>query len=191
MLGAIRRWQPNAFHLQHYYALIAEAELDLYLGEGLRAYERLLERWKEIDSSPLLTITMARVDAEHMRARVILATARRTANRKALLRKARVAAHHIESIAPWASGHARLVEAACAWLDKKTDRVLPLLSAAAKAYDKAGMALYATAVRYRIGQHLGGSEGRMVLQTAGVWAQQQQIKNLPKMVSMLAPGLFD
>ncbi len=191
VLHAMRRWQQKTFHMQHYYALVAEAQLDLYLGEGLRAYERLLERWSELERSPLMRITLVRVDAEHMRARVILATARRTANRKALLKKALASARTIEKIAPWARGHTRMVEAACAWLERKNQDVLPLLTKAADAYEAAGMMLYATAVRYRIGQHLGGNEGKMLIQTASVWAQQQSIKNFPKMVSMLAPGLFD
>src|SRR5439155_27236290 len=47
-------WSHRGFYLQHYRALLAEANVDLYAGEGARAYERVTRQWRDLERSLLL-----------------------------------------------------------------------------------------------------------------------------------------
>jgi len=50
------------------------------------------------------------------------------------------------------------------------------------------MHLYAWAVRYRRGQAIGGSEGDAFVAEAAAWMGRQEIKSVPRVVDLLAPG---
>ena len=52
------------------------------------------------------------------------------------------------------------------------------------------MRLYAAAAPRRIGEVIGGDEGRQAIEEADAWMRTQQIRNPAKMSQMLVPGRF-
>ena len=72
---AMAAWSPRGFHLQHYRALLAEANVELYVGDGASAYERVTREWAKLKQSFLLRVQYVRADAHFVRARAALASA--------------------------------------------------------------------------------------------------------------------
>ena len=52
------------------------------------------------------------------------------------------------------------------------------------------MLLYAAAARRRLGEMLGGDEGRALVETADAWMRSETIVNPERMTEVFAPG-FD
>jgi hypothetical protein len=50
------------------------------------------------------------------------------------------------------------------------------------------MPLHAAAARRRLGQMIGGMQGRELVQQAEEWMREQTIRNLDRMTALLAPG---
>ena len=48
------QWAQNGFHLQHWFAMLSEAGVELYVGDGVRAYERMARDARALRSSLLL-----------------------------------------------------------------------------------------------------------------------------------------
>lgn len=83
---AMDAWSKQGVHLEHFLALLALTNVDLYEGRGKEAYARVLAQWGPLRRSLFLaTVQSLRIHAWHMRARSALATA--SGNREpALLR---------------------------------------------------------------------------------------------------------
>src|SRR6202000_1894386 len=56
--ASMRQWtpQPQAFHAQHYYHMVALANADLYAGDGLAAWERVNAQWRALQGSLFLRV---------------------------------------------------------------------------------------------------------------------------------------
>ena len=72
---AMSSWTQSGFFLQHYRAVLAEANIALYAGDGEEAYDRVERSWRALRWSFLLNVQYLRADAYFMRARCALATA--------------------------------------------------------------------------------------------------------------------
>ncbi len=73
--GAIARWPPETFLVQHYLHLVAAVQAELYAGRGARAWELVTGAWPAVRRSRLLNIAVARVDLRFLRGRAALAAA--------------------------------------------------------------------------------------------------------------------
>src|SRR5204863_1272329 len=74
---AHRQWSRDGFHLQHYYELLANGQIDLYIGNGRAGLDRFELQGKALAGSLLLRVQNIRVEAQHLRARCALAEAKR------------------------------------------------------------------------------------------------------------------
>ncbi len=63
-----------------------------------------------------------------------------------------------------------------------------LLERAEAGFEAADMALHAACARRRLGQVIGGDEGRTLIAAANEWMRGQEIKNPERMAAMIAPG---
>ena len=72
---AVARWSKRAFYMQHYYALVAEADTALYLREPHVALRILRERHEALRRSRLMRVHHLRVEWLHLRARSEIAMA--------------------------------------------------------------------------------------------------------------------
>ncbi|MFO0729177.1 MAG: protein kinase [Myxococcota bacterium] len=81
---AERAWDSREFHVQHFYACRLLCAADLYEGQPEAALRRLSGLWPELVGSGLLRVSVMRVDAELLRARVYAAAARPDQLRRSL-----------------------------------------------------------------------------------------------------------
>src|SRR5262249_53834669 len=186
---AMRRWSQKGFHLQHYYDLLAQGQIDLYIDDGPGAWSRVSERWKELSRSMLLRVQNVRVEAQHLRARSAIAAAKVRDRNPQLLREAERGAGRIEKERmPWATATALLVHAGVAAVREDKARAAQALRQAADGLEAAEMRMHAMAARLRLGTLIGGDEGRGIAAQARAWMAEQGIADPERMTAMLVPG---
>jgi serine/threonine protein kinase len=181
---------PGRFHLQHFYLLMARAQVELYRGETLAASSRIRAHWRAVVRSMLLRIPMLRIQAIDSRARALVACVRDDAvSRKELLHLAAHDARRLErERMPWPEGCAHMIRGAIASIEGDSERALSHVIAAAHLFTEAGMELHGAAARYRRGELLGGDEGASLIRDASQWMSTQRVINPKKMTALMAPG---
>jgi len=191
VIEALKAWPHEGFHLQHYTAMHALAQIELYTGDVEVAWKHIQGQWKALEQSMLPRIQVLRIEAMHLRARAALATAPGSNDKKHRLKVAGSMAHRIaqEKIA-WGLPFASLVRAGIAHQEGESSKAVYLLSEAVENFDLADIDLYAAATRCRLGEIIGGERGRQLIAEADAWMRKQEIKNPAAMTRMLAPG-FD
>ncbi|MET0283602.1 MAG: AAA family ATPase, partial [Polyangiales bacterium] len=107
---ALSQWSRRGFHVQHWYQLVSDTQVELYLGNGRAAHQRVEARWRDLSRSHLRRLSHTQIIATHLRARAALAAARDGGSRGPLLDLARKQARRLErEKAPWASALAALI----------------------------------------------------------------------------------
>jgi eukaryotic-like serine/threonine-protein kinase len=187
---AMARWDQEGFQLQHRHALLAHAEIDLYLGRGRDAYDRFERSWRALERSLLLEAQQQRLELFDARARAALAAAReRDADTRALLAVAERHATRIErDRMPWAAALAALTRAGIAERRGEAETAVTRLHDAVEKLDAAGLELHAAVGRRILGQRLGGHEGDTMRSRADAWLDGAQIEDVDRMTAMIAPG---
>jgi hypothetical protein len=132
---AMRRWSQRGYHVQHYNALLARTQIELYSGDAEAAWNRIESGWRELRRSMLLRTQLVRIEATYLRARCALAAKKPGAERMAASLAAEGAA--------WAEPLAEVIRAGCSDADRSSR-----LMTAARGFDGAGMSLHAAAVRH-------------------------------------------
>jgi hypothetical protein len=135
---AMRRWSQSGFHRQHWSAIFAGANFDLYEGKGEAAWRALDGCWRALQRSLLLRSQPVRVAALFVRGRAAVATGqrRRAEEDAAQLERERVG---------WATGFAALLHAAL-------DPSPAAFDEAARRLDAADLAMHAAVARRRAGR---------------------------------------
>jgi eukaryotic-like serine/threonine-protein kinase len=189
---ALARWSQRTFHVEHWWAMLGERQVDLYTGDAQAAYDQIHAQWGALSSSLLLMVQLTRLEATHLRARAALALARaRPSEQRALCREAEQDASRIlKERMPWSSPLAALLTAGVAATRGEVARAEALLREAAAGLEAAHMDLYATAARWQMGRLVRGDEGRALIEAAEAWMAEQGIVDRARMAAMLAPG-FD
>lgn len=189
---ALARWSQSTFHVEHWWAMLGERQVDLYEGAGPAAWERVLAEWPRLEGSLLrLGVQLTLLEALHLRARCALARARESApgEREDMLREAeRDARRMLKEDQPWSTPLARLLEAGAASLRGDAGAARERLVEAASGLDAAGMALHAAAARFRLGQVEGGDGGSATRGEAEAWLRREGVEAPARFVEMLAPG---
>ena len=72
---AMRKWSQRKFHVEHWWAMLAERQIDLYEGRGADALRAIDQAWRALDGSLLLMCQLTLLEALHLRARAALAAA--------------------------------------------------------------------------------------------------------------------
>ena len=157
---AVRPFPATTFQSPHYFDLIAQVRIDLYLGNGAAAWQRIHKAWPKLRAIQFLRMQLFRVELRYLRACAALAAAttkrgelRNRVEREALLQVATRQAwilgqEDLECAKPFAL----LVRAGIAAARGRGDEAVRLRLVAAEHADEPGMALVATAARYRAGQ---------------------------------------
>ena len=187
--GALREWSQRGFLLQHYYALQALTQIDLYAGAGRPAYRRVEEQWRALKRSLLLQIQTVRIEAMYFRGRSALAAASAGEDAAGCLRLSdRMAQRIANEKMPWSKPVASVLWAGAASLRGNTSRAADLLSDAADDFSRVDMALYAAVARRRLGELRADDAGGRLVAESDLWMANQRIKNPRRMARMLAPG---
>ncbi len=190
---AVARWSKRAFYMQHYYALVAEADTALYSNEPRTALTILRERHEALRRSRLLRVHHLRVEWLHLRARcaVAMACLGDPPNRAAFLNEAESDVRRVErERVHWADALAALARAGIASARGDREEAARRLGFAAAHFANADMALYGAVTRLRLGSLLGGGKGKALSDSAEAWMRKQKIHDPAGFAAMLAPGRF-
>jgi hypothetical protein len=190
---AAATWSRSSFYMQHYFHLIADAEISLYEGSSVAAFDRLIDRWGGLQQSLVRRAPLFRVESEHTRARCALAAALNPWLTPARRRKfLRVAARDARRIArdpmPCSLALSELLRAGLAAARGQKSDALERLHAAQSGFEASRMSLYAAAARRCGGLLLGNEEGARLVAEADAWMTREGIRNPERMTAMLAPG---
>jgi tetratricopeptide (TPR) repeat protein len=175
-----RDWSPpsGGYHIQHWYELRADAEIDLYLGNIDGLVERVRPGFEALEKSLMLRVEMVRAEANWLSARLALARGDVAAAKKPLARL-----EHERR--PFAGAWALLVRAAIDAATGQRESALAALDRAIGLAHGEGMRLVGEAARRRRGELAGEpalvAEADEALIGLGV-------RNPARMVALIAPG---
>jgi hypothetical protein len=190
--AAMKKWSREGIHLQHYFYVAGNCNLDLYEGMAVQALRRVQRCWPTFKRWYLLHTYVRRVEMLWLRGRCMLAVAARDrARRRSLISSALGDAKRLlRERAPWASGLARLIRAGAAYQRGDRQGAVAELDAALVHLDEAQMALHAACVRLRLAE-LGARPQAAVLAPGmdpARYLELQGIKNPARMMAVLLPG---
>jgi hypothetical protein len=190
---ALAEWPEHPFRAPHYMAMTAEARINLYAGEPGLAWQRVNASWPGFKTAGLERIQSVRIAARHIRGGCAVAAARVLPwNRRELLASAARDIADIEKEgAEWGMALARQLRAAVRLGRGEQAAAQQLLREAVEHFERCHMGLFAVAARRRLGQLLGGNEGRSLVIGADTWLAAQGIKNPDRITAMMAPGFPD
>jgi serine/threonine protein kinase len=187
--GALRSWSPRGYHLQHYWAFMAEVNTHVYAEDGAAARLRVEREWRTLTGSMLRRIATVKVDSISLWGRAALAAAEAGSSRQAMLREAEATARNLaKHRLPAASGLAALQRAGIARLSGDEETARARLTEALELFTTADMGLHAQVARFRLGQVLGGDEGAALVAAADTWMRSHDIARPDRMARLFAPG---
>ena len=191
VIEAMQKWTQKGFHRQHYNALLALAQIELYTGNGLVAWKQVSGQWSALSGSMILRVQIIRIEALHLKARCALAAAESsTDDATRLIGVAEQLARQISKEGmKWADPLAALLHAGIARLRDDKQTAISLLSKACAGFDDSHMKLYAAVAKRRLGEISGGVEGQLLIEEADSWMREQKIKAPTRITRMLAPGM--
>jgi tetratricopeptide (TPR) repeat protein len=186
---AIGLWTPAGFHVQHHNIILSQCHIHLYNSDGLSAHSYIGGKWNSYKTSLLFQVQQVRIDAAQLRARCAVAATILDPRAARLLKVAERDARRLdrEKIA-WADAHAEAIRAMVAAARGDLVSARTRLADAARRYDEVDMGLYAASVRRRLGELLGGDEGRSLVAQADSWMLGHGVKNPAKITNMYMPG---
>jgi eukaryotic-like serine/threonine-protein kinase len=186
------QWSQTGFLVQHFQAMAFEPDIDLYLGDGPAAYERLMRDRRALKQSLLLRVQFIRGIFHYTRGRCAIAAAGVQPERKdALIAEARTAQRRLENERmPWTSALAAIVRAGVENATGARAATIAALREAIEASEGAGMAMHAEAARFRLGGRLGGSEGSALQQAAVEAIAAEGVRDVPRWVAIYFPGAW-
>jgi hypothetical protein len=161
---AIARWSHKSFHLQHYWQLTGLAEIALYEGRGIAAWETVAASWEQFTATHLLRVQFTRLEATHLRLRTAVAAMAESGLDGELYRTLQpLVARELtrleaEQIA-WGEGLTLLLRAGLAALEGEQEGAAKLLERAAAGCDRYHLGLYGAAARLRLANLRDNGEG--------------------------------
>jgi serine/threonine protein kinase len=191
---ALAIWSSShEFQMQHFFVMVAHADLALYRGQPARGDERFARDRKAFRASMLGLLPANRLLYHSAIARLALARAAAapagsSARRDALRDAKRVMAALRRTRQPLPRAFAQGVSAAMCKLAGDEDGCVRELRAAILALDGIDMAIFSNPLRARLGELVGGDEGRVLTGQAEAWLSAQGVRAPERMMAMLAPG---
>ena len=188
---AMARWTQQGFHIQHNEGCGAEVQIKLYRGDGVGAWDFMETRYApSLARSHLTQMQKIRIFLYERRARSALAAAVDAADPGPLLRAAERDARRLDREGmPWSRALACPIRAGVAAARGDRSQAATLFAEAVTRLEAVDMNLYAAASRRRLGEILGGDEGRAHVERADSWMMQQTIRNPARMADVFAPAV--
>ncbi len=190
---AMAQWSRAGFLVQHWQAMQYEAEIELYVGDGARGYERLVRDEVALKKSLLCNVQVIRSLTWFLRGRCAIATLLADQT-PASVRDRRVAeARHLarrlaREKTAWSSVFSALLSAAVANALGDRPETLASLRVGLEAARNADLSLHAAAARHQLGLLLPGDAGREMLQQAEGEMAARGIRSPSRMANRLLPG---
>jgi hypothetical protein len=184
------RWSLRGYQIQHWNRMMSNALFDMYAGDVLSARRRVVEAYEPMSRSLLTKIQIVRFEVNELLARTALAAATATTGteRDELLASAQ---RHIEKLAkeglPWMKAITSVRRGCLSAMRRDTEGAVRHFRAAVTACDAAEIGLYAAVSRVRLGELLGGDEGRAVRDAGLAKIAAEEIKKPDRFVALFAP----
>jgi hypothetical protein len=178
---ALSEWTLQGFHVVHREWCGAHVQNTLYRGNGKGAWNFFTTRYvPSMSRSQLTRFQKTRIFLYERRARCALAAAAVTTDSGPLLRAALRDVRRLdrEGMA-WSKALAYPIKAGVAAARGNRSLAATLFAEAVQHLEAVDMNLYAAASRRRLGEILGGDEGRAQVERADAWMRQQTIQNPP------------
>ncbi len=187
---ATAQWSQTGFHVQHWQAIVYGADIDAYEGRPERAYEQLRACLPALKRSFLLHAGFVRTMTHFARGRFAIASIDAKPDFKTeRIAEARQMARRLgREHDPWASAVACLVKAAAENAAGDRPAALSALRAGLERATATDSIVYAMAARYRLGQMLGGPEGRAMSEAAIADAIARGARNPERWLQLQLPG---
>jgi hypothetical protein len=188
--AGMAQWSQTGFLVQHFQAMAFEPDVDLYRGDGVAAYRRLMRDHRALRRSLLLRVQFVRGIFQYTRGRCAIATIDAAPEeRDRRIAEARRSARRLErERMPWTSALAAIVRAAAENAAGRRAPAIAGLRVAIRASEAAGMAMHAAAARCRLGELLGGEEGNALALGAAQAIAAEGVRNVPRWVAIYLPG---
>lgn len=187
-LHAQENWSRDGFFAQHLTAMVTEAEIALYRGDGAGALSLLEDRWQSFKDSMLINIQYAHVVMLFARARGSIMSAAASGSRS-LLAAAAADARRIEKHSvSYAQALAELIHAGLAQQLGDESAALERLKHAEFQLQQSDLRLHAAAARRRLGQLIAGARGQELVRSCDEWMANQGIRNPARTANAIVPG---
>jgi tetratricopeptide (TPR) repeat protein len=185
---AANRTTAEGFHLQHWFELLAQIQIDLYVGDVEGAWQRLEVGWPRLKASHLLRVQNIRIESGYLRARVLVARHFAGRGDKRLLKEVASLARGLDHEgAPWAAALAETVRAQAAMAAGDRAGAEERFGVAERAFATCDMSLFAQVARFRRGQANGGPSGTAWHIDARLAMQEQAVADPDAIARMLCP----
>jgi eukaryotic-like serine/threonine-protein kinase len=190
VLSVMGAWSRQDFQVQHFTTLTAEAQIDLYRGDGRAAWDRVAAQWGGVADAMLLHVEIVRIYMLHLRARSALAALGSGGlDREMLLRSAARDARRLErERPPYARALARTIRAALAVQRGDEATAISILGATADELDSLSWGCFGAGIRRRYGELLGGDAGRRVVRSVDDALTAQGVRRPDLLGALQAPG---
>ncbi len=190
---AMSLWSQSGYLVQHWQAMHYEAEIELYVGDPVRAYDRIVRDEIALKRSFILHAQLVRGLTWFLKGRCAVASAAALpAEASSRLAEAHRLAGRLErESAPWGPVFGSIVAAAVAIANGDRSIAISLLRAAIAAADRANMVLHAAAARYQLGLLIGGDAGRVLVQQGDEEMASRGVRVPAKMAARLVPGRWN
>lgn len=180
---AMTGWPADAFLFQHYYAMVAEAEIALFEGQADLAQDIVNRQWSLFEASQLMSIQLIRIQCAELRARCALASKDPSAG----IVVQGLSDGLRQEKADWADALALLLAAGVATLGGDRAEAVRLLESAIGGCDAVGMQLHAAGASYRLASLTSGEVAARAAARAEDYFNRERIRFPAKMVNMIAP----
>jgi eukaryotic-like serine/threonine-protein kinase len=192
---SIALWSNTRYLLQHWHAMFGEAEIELYVGNGARAYARIECDMAALRKSFLLNSQHMRAQTAFVRGRAAVASLdAEPQKRDARLDEVRrLAAQLKDEGMAWTAPFAAILTAAAANAEGDRAGAAASLRSAIQLADAASMSGYANAARHQLGILLGrdgGGEGAELVRAAKEALARQGVVVPDRFASTLVPGVW-
>jgi eukaryotic-like serine/threonine-protein kinase len=189
---ALAQWSQKGFFIQHWQAMVFEPDIDLYVGDGGSAYERFSRDRPALKRSLMLTGGLVRVLTLYTQARVAIASiASDPSLRSARIAEARAAAHALrKESSPWSAMLAAMVDALVENASAHREPAIAALREADRRAEQTDSLCYVAPIRFRLGELLGGEEGRALVQDATETIKAEGVHNPARWVAFYLPGTW-
>jgi hypothetical protein len=180
------------FVVQHWQAMLAEAQIELYAGEGASAYDRIARDMPELRRSFLLQAQIIRGLTLFVQGRAAVASvASNPALREARLAEAtRLARRLGREKLEWTSLLSSLLYAAIANARGDAHAAVASLRTAIETAKRAEMSMHGAAAMRQLGVLLGGDEGARCIAEADGAMEAEDIRAPERWATMLVPGCW-
>jgi tetratricopeptide (TPR) repeat protein len=187
---AMAQWSQTGFLLQHWQAMQYEAEIELYVGDAARGYDRIVRAEPAYRRSLLGNVQVLRVLTWYLRGRCAIASVDAApAQRAARLAEARRLAKRLaKENMHWASLTGWILTASVANATGDRPGAIAALREVLAGATAAELMLHVAAAKYQLGSLLGGDAGKAMIAQADEEMASRGVRASARMATRLVPG---